>query len=78
MGLEVFLQGKYELSVTTDILDEYVEIIEKFFSVTDAKNTLRQIMISKNVVQIIRYYELNVIEPDPSFAFKNQQKLHQQ
>lgn len=62
---KAFLQGKYELCITTDILDEYAEIIEKFFSVTDAENTLRQVMLSKNIVQIIRYYEWNAIEQDP-------------
>ncbi len=60
-----FIQGKYQLCITTDILEEYAEIIERFFSVTDAEHTLTQIMLQKNVVQIIRYYDWNVIEQDP-------------
>jgi len=62
---QAFLQEKYQLCVTTDILDEYAEIIERFFSVKDAETTLTQIMMSKNVIQIIRFYEWNAIEQDP-------------
>jgi putative PIN family toxin of toxin-antitoxin system len=61
---EGFLQGRYELCVTTEILEEYAEIIERYFTAVDAENTLNQIMLSDNVVQIIRYYEWNVIEQD--------------
>jgi putative PIN family toxin of toxin-antitoxin system len=62
---EAFVQGKYQLCITTDILDEYAEIIERYFSTTDAENTLTQIMLSQNIIQIIRYYEWNAIEQDP-------------
>lgn len=60
-----FLQGKYQLCITTDILDEYAEIIERYFSITDAENTLAQIMLGQNTIQIIRYYEWNAITQDP-------------
>jgi putative PIN family toxin of toxin-antitoxin system len=60
-----FVQGKYKLCITTDILNEYAEIIERYFSVIDAEYTLNQIMLHQNTVQIIRYYEWNVIENDP-------------
>ncbi|MEO7211411.1 putative toxin-antitoxin system toxin component, PIN family [Mucilaginibacter sp.] len=60
-----FLQSKYKLCITTDILDEYAEIVERFFSVVDAEHTLTQIMLQTNVVKIIRYYEWNIIEKDP-------------
>jgi uncharacterized protein len=59
-----FINGEYQLCITTDILDEYAEIIERYFSFNDAENTLAQIMLSPNIVQIIRYYEWNVIEQD--------------
>jgi putative PIN family toxin of toxin-antitoxin system len=60
-----FIQGKYQLCITTDILDEYAEIIERFFSAADAEYTLTQITLQKNVIPIIRYYDWNVIEQDP-------------
>lgn len=62
---KAFLQGEYQLCITTDILAEYAEIIERYFSVTDAEYTLTQIVLSKNVVQIIRYFEWNIIAQDP-------------
>jgi len=60
-----FVQGKYELCITTDILNEYAEIIERYFSVKDAEYTLTQVILQKNVVQTIRYFEWNIIEKDP-------------
>jgi len=62
---QLFMSGKYELFVTTDILEEYAEIIEKFYSHIDAENTLNQIMLHENVIQIVRYFEWGVIERDP-------------
>ena len=62
---KAFVEGKYELCISTEILDEYAEIIEKFYSVADADNTLAHIMLSPNTVQIIRYYEWNAITQDP-------------
>jgi putative PIN family toxin of toxin-antitoxin system len=60
-----FLQGKYELCITTDILEEYAEVIERYFSFADAEFTLTEIMLHENIVQIIRYFEWNIIEKDP-------------
>jgi len=62
---KAFIEGKYQLCITTDILDEYAEIIERYFSVIDAENTLGQIMLGQNIIQIVRYYEWNAIEQDP-------------
>ena len=62
---ELFLNGKYELCITTEILNEYAEIIERYYSAIDAEHTITQIMLSQNSVQIIRYYEWNVITNDP-------------
>jgi predicted nucleic acid-binding protein len=61
-----FIQGKYQLCITTDILDEYAEIIERFFSAADAEYTLTQITLQKNVIPIIRYYDWNVSSKTPT------------
>jgi putative PIN family toxin of toxin-antitoxin system len=60
-----FLQGKYELCITTDILNEYAEIIERYFSAKDAEYALTQIILQKNIVHTIRYFEWNIMEKDP-------------
>ncbi|SRR5258708_3554155 len=62
---QAFMQGKYKLCITTDILNEYAEIIERYFSAIDAEYTLTQIMLHQNAIQIIRYYEWHIIEKDP-------------
>jgi uncharacterized protein len=54
---KAFIEGKYQLCITTEILDEYAEIIERYFSIIDAENTLAQMMLGNNIVQIVRYYE---------------------
>ena len=60
-----FLQDKYELCITTDILNEYAEIIERYFSAKDAEYTLAQITLQKNMVPTVRYFEWNIMEKDP-------------
>jgi len=60
-----FLQGKYQLCVTTDILNEYEEIVERYFSAVDAGYTLKEIMLHDNTIQIIRYFEWNILTHDP-------------
>jgi putative PIN family toxin of toxin-antitoxin system len=60
-----FLQGKYKLCVTTDILNEYAEIIERYFSPIDVEHTLTEMMLNENIVQIVRYFEWNILENDP-------------
>ena len=60
-----FMDGKYELCITTDILNEYEEVIERYFSTVDAEYTITHILLHKNIVQIIRYFQWNVMEKDP-------------
>ena len=62
---QAFLQNKYSLCITTDILNEYSEIIERYFSAIDADYTLNQIMLQTNSVHIIRYFDWNVMVNDP-------------
>jgi uncharacterized protein len=64
LGLASFFAGKYKLCITTDILNEYAEIIERYFSAIDAEYNLAQILLHQNTVQIIRYYEWSIMEND--------------
>lgn len=64
---EAFIRGKYELFVTTEILNEYAEVIEKFYSVLDANNTITQMLPGKNLIQIIRYYKWQAITQVPEY-----------
>ena len=42
---KAFLARKYQLCFSTDILNEYAEIIERYFSAEDAENSLKKIML---------------------------------
>jgi putative PIN family toxin of toxin-antitoxin system len=59
-----FIEKRYELCVTTDILVEDAEVIERYFTLTTAEYILEQIMLNKNTVPVIRYFEWNIIEKD--------------
>jgi predicted nucleic acid-binding protein len=48
-----------------DILAEYAEIIEQYFSQSTAEFILEQITLNKNTVPIVRYFEWNLVENDP-------------
>lgn len=58
------IDGAYNLSVTTEILMEYEEIIERKFNLDVAKNTIRTLLTLPNVEKITVYYNWNLIEAD--------------
>jgi len=60
-----FVDRRFQLCVTTDILNEYTEVLEKFYSAMVVENTLHQLSLQDNIIQIIKYFEWNVIENDP-------------
>ena len=62
---DLFLAEKFTLCVTTDILDEYAEIIGDHMGaqvVEDLMNTLEE---SENVEYVTRYFRWNLISTDP-------------
>jgi putative PIN family toxin of toxin-antitoxin system len=60
-----FVDRNFQLCVTTDILNEYAEVLEKFYSAAVVENALHQLSLQDNIIQIIRYFEWRVIENDP-------------
>lgn len=56
------LQGEFTLCVTTDIIDEYAEIIERIMSAAVAEATLEMILNLQNVVKIDLYYRWNLLQ----------------
>ncbi len=57
--------GRYELCVTTDILNEYEEKLQERFRPGVSENTLGFIMNSPDVVFISNYFFWNFIHEDP-------------
>jgi putative PIN family toxin of toxin-antitoxin system len=62
---DAFLRGEFELCYTTEILQEYEEILSRFYFPKIADFTIGTLIKSKNTVQIIPYYKWNLISADP-------------
>lgn len=60
-----FQDGRYALCVSTEILEEYEEIIAEKTTPSLAKNVVDLIVKSENVVQVNTYYHWNLITADP-------------
>ena len=60
-----FVEGKYSLCVTTEILDECAEILHTHSSQFLANNTLEVIENAINTVFITRYFAFELIKTDP-------------
>ena len=56
--------GKYVLCVSTDILEEYAEIITRKMSVNVAANVIHLLLESEFVELINTYFSLHLIEAD--------------
>ncbi|MEM6319479.1 MAG: putative toxin-antitoxin system toxin component, PIN family [Bacteroidota bacterium] len=54
-----------ELCITTDILDEYAEIIERFFDGETADLFLSALEILPNIIYIQKYFFWQLIPEDP-------------
>jgi predicted nucleic acid-binding protein len=61
---EAFLCNEYDLCYTTDILQEYEEILLRFYSPKIAEFTIGTILKSLNTFQITPYYKWNLISAD--------------
>jgi uncharacterized protein len=60
-----FVEGKYSLCITTEILDEYAEILSTYSSQFLTNNTLEVIENALNSVFITRYFAFDLIKIDP-------------
>ena len=60
-----FLDGRNELCVTTEILNEYTEILERYTSHLFTEYVLNVIANNPYTLFITPYYHFNLIEADP-------------
>lgn len=60
-----FLDGKYTLCISTEILEEYEEIIAKMTTPDIARNVVDAILKRKNVERVDPYYHWHLIKGDP-------------
>ena len=62
---EDFLQGKFMLCVSNEILNEYEEIIERYSSASVARNVISAIVHSPYTLYKEASFKFNLIEADP-------------
>jgi len=62
---DAFLYGKFELCYTTEILQEYEEVLSRFYSVPFTKFVIETILNAPNVEQATVYYKWLLIPADP-------------
>ena len=59
-----FVRGEYELCVSNEIVDEYLEILQKLTSVEVAEYIVKTIINSPFVVFIDPFYKFDLIQAD--------------
>ena len=62
---DAFLQGDFDLCYTTEILEEYDEILTGFYSTRASEFMIGVLLKSQNTIQITPYYKWNIIHADP-------------
>ena len=62
---DMFLQSKFQLCYTTEILQEYEEILSRFYSKEIAEFTIATLLKSQNIIQITPFYKWHLIVTDP-------------
>ena len=62
---QAFRNEKITLCYTTDILDEYYEVLSDYFSVPFADAVMEEILLSPNTLPISVHYKWNLITVDP-------------
>ena len=60
-----FLDGRFTLCVSTEILEEYEEIIGRLTSSEVARNIVDAIIKRKNVLRVDPYFHWHLITTDP-------------
>ncbi|NBC58485.1 MAG: putative toxin-antitoxin system toxin component, PIN family [Bacteroidetes bacterium] len=61
---DAFIDERYNLCITTDILFEYEEIIQQHMGHQVAETTLQLIENASNVVWVTKYYKWELIKAD--------------
>ena len=62
---EAFAEGKFSLCCSTEILEEYEELLSNFYSVEISESVMNTITNANNFVPVIPYYKWYLIVADP-------------
>ena len=62
---DAFLEGRFQLCVSNEILDEYQEILEQQITSTIAENVVLLILNKPNVLLVDPHFRMGLITADP-------------
>jgi putative PIN family toxin of toxin-antitoxin system len=62
---DAFIDGRFDLCVSNEILDEYQEILEQQITPTVAENLVMLILNQQNVRLVDPYFRMGIITADP-------------
>jgi len=62
---DAFLHGEFDLCYTTNILEEYDEILSRFYSTKTAEFVVGVLLKSQNTIQITPHFKWDLIIVDP-------------
>ena len=62
---DAFRQGKFTLCYSTEMLQEYEELLLRFYSPDIVIFTITMLLKSPNIIQTIPYFKWNLIPADP-------------
>ncbi len=66
---EYLVSEKYELCVTTEILNEYQEIVSSRYGIDKTNSTLDFLLLLPNVIQITPYFKWNLLKDSDDNKF---------
>ena len=58
-------EGRFNLCVTNEIIDEYVEVLQRNISPTIAENVMFLLLNLNNLIFVDTYFKFNLITADP-------------
>jgi putative PIN family toxin of toxin-antitoxin system len=62
---QAFRDEKIILCYTTDILNEYYEVLTRYYSAPFAETVLEEILLSPNIMPVTVYFKWRLITADP-------------
>jgi putative PIN family toxin of toxin-antitoxin system len=62
---EAFCENEFSLCCSTDMLQEYEELLEKFYSVEISESVVNTITNASNFIPVTPYFKWNLVFADP-------------
>ena len=62
---DLFCEGRFILCCTTDVLNEYEELLSDFYSHEISESVMHTMMNATNIEQVIPYFKWDMISADP-------------